>query len=133
MEIEKENRNELTKIKMNNSTSSKNTVTVSYNAVKHIAKLKKRGGVYLQKPKEKLTYLFLLPKHEWTPHVNKQHKHWKVHLNVLAPISVFLPGPHWSHRCRWVSSLKESPYPCPEEPYKVCLRKGFLPRVHNYF
>lgn len=34
METEKENRKELTKIKMNNSFSSKNGVTVSYNAVK---------------------------------------------------------------------------------------------------
>ena len=62
---------------MNNSISNKNVVTVSYNAVKPI-KLwnleKKRGlgeGASLQKAKEKLTYLFLLPKREWTSDVNK--------------------------------------------------------------
>lgn len=51
---------------MNNSISSKNVVTVSYNAVKPSKSwnLKKGGGegATLQKPKEKLTYLLLVPK-----------------------------------------------------------------------
>lgn len=66
MKIEK-NRKELTKIKMKNSISSKNVVTVSYNAVKpsKSRNLKKKGGgATLQKPKEKLTYLFLVTKCE---------------------------------------------------------------------
>lgn len=61
----------------------------SYKAVNQVncETLKKKEGANFQKPKEKLTYLFLLPKREWTPNVNKQHKHWKVCLHISACFS----------------------------------------------
>lgn len=134
VETEKENGKELTKIKMNNSISSKNVVTVSYNAVKpsKLWNLKKKGGegAGLQRPKEKLTYLFLLPKPEWTLDVNKQHKHWKGHTDVLTPIWVPLPGPPRSYRCWWGCSLKRFQLPAWRTPIKSAYETpSFLERT----
>lgn len=63
VEPEKGNWQELTKIKMNNSISSKNGVTVSYNTMKpsKLWNLKKGGGASLQNQKKSWPIYFYCP------------------------------------------------------------------------